>query len=344
MRRSILFLSVVLSWATNVETFLTGPSQIRAVASDLIEYTTIHNAAAPKEDTGLLGTTAVSTSLSSCDASGNCIPRGILGFGLIKPSDRCFDDFISPMTNPVFFEDPRTLTEVRFIMLHHRLPDSLGGNSVQAYAPQIRVSLSERLSLLVTKGSVIYTQSPLLESGFLDMAAGLKYNLYRDPNAGRLLSVGMSFEAPWGSTRSLQGNGDGEFHFFATGASRIGTRSHWISAVGLRQPIDEAAENRVMHWSNHFDYRLGRRPLYAFTEVNWFHYLSDGAAFPPIEGGDIFNLGSVGVASNSLVTQAVGLKAKPRKNVETGIAYEFPVTERQGLMKDRLTLDLIIRY
>ncbi len=116
------------------------------------------------------------------------------------------------------------------------------------------------------------------------MAAGLKYNLYRDPNAGRLLSVGMSFEAPWGSTRSLQGNGDGEFHFFATGAT-----ANW-HAITLDQCCWPSTADRRSRresrdaWSNHFDYRLGRRPLYAFTEVNWFHYLSDGAAFPPIEG------------------------------------------------------------
>ena len=249
------------------------------------------------------------------------------------------------MTNPIFFEDPRTLTEVRFIFIHHRLPTALGGNSIQGYAPQLRVALSDRFSLILTKGSVLYTQSPLLDSGFLDLAGGFKYNLIRNPEAGRLLSVGMTFEAPTGSTRSFQGNGDGEFHFFASYGTRVGTRSHWLSAGGLRQPIDELAENRLMHWSNHFDYRLGARPIYAFTELNWFHYLSDGAAFPlPLEGGDIFNFGSVGVASNNLVTQAVGLKAKPRSNTELGIAFEYPVSQLQGIMKNRLTLDCIFRY
>ena len=29
--------------------------------------------------------------------------------GLIKPSDQCFQDFISPMSNFIFFEDPRHL-------------------------------------------------------------------------------------------------------------------------------------------------------------------------------------------------------------------------------------------
>ena len=291
---------------------------------------------------GLLETVGHCDGTQGCD--GGCGKCGLFGKGWIKPSDRCFDDFISPMTNPIFFEDPRTLTEVRFIFVHHRLPSALGGNSIQAYAPQIRLALTERLSLIVTKGSVIYTQSPLLESGWLDMAAGFKYNVIRNPEAGRLLSLGMTFEAPWGSPRALQGNGDGEFHFFATGGTRIGSRSHWLSSIGLRQPIDENAENRIMHWSNHLDYRLGQKPIYAFTELNWYHYLSDGTAFPPIEGGDIFNFGAFGVAGNDLVTQAVGLKAKPRQNMEAGVAFEYPVTELRGIMKNRLTLDFIVRY
>src|SRR5690349_21238803 len=30
--------------------------------------------------------------------------------GLFLPSDHCFDRFISPISNPFFFEDPRSLT------------------------------------------------------------------------------------------------------------------------------------------------------------------------------------------------------------------------------------------
>lgn len=271
--------------------------------------------------------------------------NGLLGYGIIKPSDRCFDDFISPMTNPVFFEDPRTLTELRLIFISHELPNSIGGHSIQAYAPQIRLALTDRLSFIMTKGSVINTQSPVVESGFLDMAFGLKYNLYRDTVAGRLLTVGTTFEAPSGSRKSFQGNGDGEFNFFATGGTRIGQRAHWLSAGNFRQPVDQQAENRVWQWSNHFDYRVTQRPIYAFTEFNWFNFASNGSAFPiPLEGVDIFNFGASGIAGNDVVTQAVGTKFKPRSNIESGIAYEFPLTQTRGIFQERLTVDFIIRY
>lgn len=279
---------------------------------------------------------------SACDAMG--CDTGLLGFGIVKKSDHCFDDFISPMTNPVYFEDPRNLTEVRFIFIHHNLPDALLGNSVNVYAMQFRLALTERLSLIATKDGFIDTQSPILDSGFADIALGLKYNLYRDATNGRLLSAGFTYDIPEGSNKSLQGNGNGEWNFFTTGGTRIGEKGHWVSAAGLRAPNDENLENQIAYWSNHWDRQIGERPIYAFTEVNWYHYMSSGTAFGPVEGGDLFNLGAAGVTGNDLVTQAVGAKFKPRRTTELGIAYEFPLTERQGLLEDRLTVDLILRY
>ncbi len=281
---------------------------------------------------------------SGCDGLGGC-EQGLLGYGLIKQSDYCFNDFISPMTNPVFFEDPRTLSEVRFIFLNHELPAALGGNSVQVYAMQVRAALTKRLSLIATKDGLIYTQSPVLDSGYADIAAGLKYNLFRDPAAGRLLSAGMTFEVPSGSNKSLQGNGNGEFNFFVTGGTRIGDKAHWISASGLREPADTTLENRLWYWSNHLDRQVGDRPLYLFTELNWYHYTSNATAFPlAVEGGDLFNLGSPGISGNDLVTNAIGMKARPRKNMEAGIAWEYPISQLEGLMDNRLTADLIVRF
>lgn len=287
---------------------------------------------------------SVSCDSSGCDGLGGC-DDGLLGLGLIKHSDKCFNDFISPMTNPVFFEDPRTLSEVRFIFLNHNLPAGLGGNSVQVYAMQVRAAITERLSIIATKDGFIYTQSPVLDSGFADLNAGLKYNLYRDVAKGRILSIGGTFEAPTGSKKSLQGNGNGELNLFVTGGTRIGQQGHWISASGLRQPMDTHLENQLFYFSNHLDRRIGDRPLYAFTELNVYNYQSSGTAFPlSVEGGDLFNLGSPGITGNTLVTNAIGMKAKPRSNMEVGVAYEYNLADRQGLLKDRLTADWIIRY
>ena len=65
---------------------------------------------------------------------------------------------------------------------------------------------------------------------------------------------------------------------------------------------------------------------------------------PGVEGGDLFNLGSTGVAGNDIVTAAFGSKFKPAENMEVGAAFEFPVTKRRDVMRNRLTIDWIIRY
>ena len=85
-----------------------------------------------------------------CDSACGC-DDGILGLGLVKKTDPCFNDFISPMTNPTYFEDPRNLSELRFIYAHHNVPVAAGGGDVNVFAMQFRARLTEKLSLIATK-------------------------------------------------------------------------------------------------------------------------------------------------------------------------------------------------
>lgn len=265
-------------------------------------------------------------------------------FGLFVSTGYTFSDFISPVTNPVFFEDPRTLTEVRPIFLHHNIPNSLGGGDVDLIAVQARAALTERLSIIATKDGFIMSDGNLLNDGWADVSAGLKYQLYADECCGRLLSTGVSFELPVGSSRALQGNGDGEFHLFASMGTRFWTSSHWISSSGFRLPTDRSDESSVWYWSNHIDHEI-IAGIYTFSEYSWYHWMSSGKnGIPGVEGGDLFNLGSMEVGGNDIVTAAWGLKYKPHEQMEIGIAYEWPMTNRQDLLENRLTTDLILRY
>ena len=81
------------------------------------------------------------------------------GYKLFGISDTCFSDFISPMTNPLFFEDPRTLSEVRFIFVQHKLSTALGSGEVQYVAAQVRAALTDRLSFIAVKDGFILEQS-----------------------------------------------------------------------------------------------------------------------------------------------------------------------------------------
>jgi hypothetical protein len=276
------------------------------------------------------------------DCRESCLDRLL---GHFVPTDPCFNDFISPITNPVFFEDPRTLTEARLIFANHTLPPAIGGR-VQLYALQVRAALTERLSFIATKdGFLVGDNGVPHQDGWADVAAGLKYNLYCDPCAGQLLSAGATFEVPVGSTQALQGNGSGEFNLFVTGGTRIGDWSHWISAAGVRLPTDTADECQVFYWSNHLDHQITQR-AYVLAEVNWWHWMSSGQnpALDGIEGIDLYNFGSTGVAGMNVVSGAFGLKFKPRSNMEAGVAWEVPLTSQHFILDNRLTADFIVRY
>ncbi len=295
---------------------------------------------------------------SACGCPGGCSNGCQCGCqsdaccGFIAHSDPCFTNFISPQTNPLFFEDPRTLTEIRFHFVNHWIPDSqplFQGGQAQFLAAQIRVALTERLSIIATKDGYIWLDPDNAalpaENGWADVAAGLKYNVIRDPEAQRILSVGTTFELDTGTKRVFQGSGDGEFHVFASAGAEVVPRIHWLSGTGFRLPTNTQQRSQMWYWSNHVDYQLMEK-LFAVVEVNWFHWLKSGNQLPGVnfEGGDLFNLGSGDVAGNDIVTLGLGGRLKPTQNTEMGVAYEIPLTERKDLLESRIYADLILRY
>jgi hypothetical protein len=306
------------------------------------------NGCAPDSDCCVPALTDDLSGGESCGESFGCVDGSCLTglTGLFTKRDTCFDDFISPMTNPLFFEDPRTLTEARLIFANHRTPSSLaGGGSVQLYAMQLRAAINEDVSISATKDGFIVSDNPIIQDGWADIAAGLKFNVYKDTLNGSLISVGTTFEAPFGSTKTLQGNGDGEFHMFTSAATRFLDDYHLMSGLGWRLPVNHAAESSSIYWSNHVDRRIGNSRFYLLSECNWYHWSANGAATAAnFEGIDLINLGSTSVAGNDLVTGAVGMKFKPGGNTEIGVAWEAPMSNRQDIMNDRLTVDWIIRY
>jgi len=264
---------------------------------------------------------------------------------LFAHSDASFSNFISPISNPIFFEDPRTLTEAKFVFLNNQLPGSLGGKDVQVYALQLRAAITDRLSIIATKDGFIVSENPLMEDGWANLALGLKYNLYKDAAAQQLLSIGTTLQLPTGSLRTLQGNGDGEFNIFLSGGKQIGEKWHYVTATGFRLATDQSDQTDSWYWSNHIDRKLTCWGLYGLYEVNWYHWLRSAGAFPAaVDGLDLANLGGTGVAGTNVVTNAIGLKYAPSIAQEIGVAWEFPLTSRQDLMENRLNFNWSVRY
>jgi hypothetical protein len=75
-------------------------------------------------------------------------------------------------------------------------------------------AVSDQLSIIATEDGFATSTNPLIDDRWADVSAGLKYNLYRDSYRQQLLSAGLVYELPVGSTRALQGNGDGLFNLF----------------------------------------------------------------------------------------------------------------------------------
>lgn len=265
-------------------------------------------------------------------------------------SDREFSGFVGPISNPVFSKDPRSLTEARLLFINNWIEDThpvFGGGDFQAYGLQVRVALTERLSLIADKDgyAVINPAGADEEDGWLNVAAGLKYLLIRDVENQFLLSAGFMYELQTGEASVFQSHGSGTLSIFATAGKEFGCRNHFLATVGHVFPMDRTQNSGFFYTSLHLD-REFFGWLYPLVELNWLHYTSSGnRGLPDIgEGDGLLNLGASDVTGHDLVTVAAGLKAKLNDHMETGVALETPISNRKDLIDYRLLAEFIIRY
>lgn len=269
--------------------------------------------------------------------------RRLLG---MLPSDHCFDRFISPISNPFFFEDPRSLTEVRGIFLDNGLPNFLGGGDAQVWAAQFRGRLTDRASVIVPRVGYLQINQAGggAPTGFMSTPVGFKYNFLRDVQRQFLASAGITYFIN-GSSDAASNFGDGAFHFFLTGGAQIFDRGHWLSATGFRIPVNNNFGTQFWYWSNQWDYELPNH-IYPLAGINWFHWMRSANVTSdiPVTSIDLIDLPTNGVAGTNVVTGVVGVKYKPNPHVELGTAFEFPLTDRTDILRNRLYADLILRY
>jgi hypothetical protein len=284
---------------------------------------------------------SVTAGKASDDAAQFCCTRGRF------ESDHEFDDFISPVTNPVWFEDPRSLTQLRAVFIHQQIPENspLAGGDFQLYGLQAWLALSERLSIVAPKDGFVTLQADGIphEDGWADIATGFKYVLIRDVCNRFLLTGGLIYEWSQGSREVFQGNGDGMYNFFLSTGKGIG-RGHFLGTVGWQVPADGGEESESLVYSMHLDYELcdGFYPLF---EMTGWHYAESGSRVPfSVEGRDVINLGSSDVAGNHTVTMAVGAAKVFSPHLILSGAWEFPVTGREDLLDNRATITLTFRY
>lgn len=286
------------------------------------------------------------TSLTEAPCCPDCCPER----GLFE-SDRAFPNFIGPISNPILSKDPRSLTEARLLYIHNNIDPAnpLGSGNFDAFAMEARVAITDRLTLIADKDGYLLFRPRVAAAqadGWLNINAGLKYTLIRDVEDQFLVTAGLMYEPPTGEAKVFQGVGDGVFTVFATSGKEFGDLAHILGTFGYQFPADKAQNSSFIYTSLHLDKQFFGW-LYPLVELNWFHYVQGGNhGLPPALGevDGLINLGTTGVAGNDLVTTAVGLKAMINCHMETGVAWEVPVSNRHDFINNRLTVELILRY
>jgi hypothetical protein len=276
-------------------------------------------------------------------------------------SDHCFDNFVSPMTNPFLFEDPRALTEIRPIFMYQKYP---GDNSffttgdAQFYGLQARVALTDRWSIVMHKlGWVVNSPGSLAlapdDSGLSELWIGPKWTFLRSESTRTVGALGLNIEIPLGSSQVFQDTGSTALTPYISMAQEVIPHLNLMGTFGYRFALDNE-RSEMFFLSGHLDYGFFN-VVFPFIEANWFHYTSNGSSLyttpagvplPPFgfEGRDLYNFGSGNVSGNDSVTLAAGVRFKFSENVQGGIAYEIPISGQNDLIDYRITFDLIFRY
>jgi hypothetical protein len=277
----------------------------------------------------------------------------------LSQSDHCFDGFISPVSNPFLFEDPRALTEVRPIFIWQGAPDKTPfyhGSDIEWFGLQARVAITERISLTMTKlgfiSQEIHQPGGPFENGtsFSQVDLGVKYTFLRNECTGTLGAAGLNFEIPAGSSKVFQDTGVLSLRPYVTLGQNFG-RTSWgsfnvLGTAGGSFSVNDERSSFVFT-GLHLDFDVANmHKIYPLVELNWLHYTRGGNG-PKIgfEGADLINFGaSGGVSGDNLLTIATGARYKICEWAQIGAAIEWPLTGNKFLEDFRLTVDMIFRY
>ncbi|HLN26625.1 MAG TPA: hypothetical protein VK395_02705 [Gemmataceae bacterium] len=273
-------------------------------------------------------------------------------------SDHSFDGFISPVTNPFYFEDPRSLTELRPIFMYEATPIKnaiFHGGDIEFVGLQARLAITDQFSFVINELGLIWSEpnDPVgdfqTHSGFTELKLGPKFTFYRNESSGTVAAGGLTFDIPVGDHNVLQDTGDLSLVPYLSVAQRIirtpyGTLNG-MGTLGYNFSIDNQRSDNIF-LSLHTDFDVGDlHRIYPLLELNSFYYTSNGKQEDVgFEGADLFNFGSEHVSGKGEVSLALGARFKINDRIQFGAAFETPLTSHRDLQDFRITMDLIFRY
>ena len=291
----------------------------------------------------------------------------------LTAEEKNFDDFISPVSNPIYFETPFHDTTARLIHLHQELhskvkTDPLGtqklDGELSVTALQLRFAINDRLSIIATRDGYArmkYDNTIESEDGFVDLGLGVKWSPYVDYENQAILTLGLRVEIPTGDRNVFQGGNSTIINPFASFAKGFGNL-HIMGYQGFQLPVNTNQSSTISHTSLHVDYKIGN--FYPLVELNWRHILASGDGGPydvDLKGGlgnfdvnavqdnldavDIANLGTADSEGENYVNWAFGFRYKLSESLTAGFVFETPLTHNDnGLFDERYTFDLIYSF
>jgi hypothetical protein len=275
-------------------------------------------------------------------------------------SDHAFDVFSSPVTNPFYFVDPRSLTEIKPLFIWQKTPSSnaiFAGSNNFYIGANGGVALTERISLTLNKLGWVFIDpnNPVPpdfanNNGFGEVHLGPKFTIVRNDTSNTLVALGLIFEIPTGSSGVQQDTGSLSLDPYISFAQNFLRSSYgsfnFMNTTGYSFGMDSQRTD-FLYSSFHLDFDVGNlKKIYPLIEFNYIYYTSNGGARPlNFEGGNMFNYGSTMVSSTSLLTMAAGFRYNFTPNIQTGLAGEFNlIGGSRNLDAFRLTFDVIFRY
>lgn len=264
--------------------------------------------------------------------------------------DGKFETYVPPVSGPLQNETPHITTELRPIYWYHKIPEEsvVGKGDVTLLALQARVALTERLGFIATKDGYAWIDTKKAledQSGFANIAAGLKYALLYNPEDEFIFTVGARYELPSGNLDlggiRFQGGGDGLLDLFLSTEKRF-DKLGLEGGFGWTIPFDGHRTSGMVHYHAHIDYELLPN-FFPLFEYNGYTVANSGSERQlDFEGVDVFNLGNDG--GGTVSTFAAGFRYQFTDNVQVGTAWEWSVGRREDLMKYRYQLDFVISF
>ena len=261
--------------------------------------------------------------------------------GLAAPNEH---KFVHPLTAPYYHEDSFITTDIRAWFVYHDFPQAspIGGGDAQVAAVQLRLALTDSLQLVAYKDGYVNIDSGILdESGWNDLAAGLKWNFLQDWDNQFHMAVGFGYEARTGNGRVLQNNDEWRFWLSANkGFDRLHLGGTFNLLLADDKDSGMGGSDRII-WNLHADYRLTDQ-FSPVIEINGYHTLDEGYAPLPFSGVDVTNLG--GGKGEDVITIGLGGEWRFSESIAARAAYETPLTDADDLFGYRWTFSVVFSF